>query len=143
MNKLRTQFDFECAHRLYNVNTYSKECRNNIHGHSYKVTVVVGADTLDDSGMVCDFKLLKNTLKGYFDSYDHACILQVTDPLVGPICDNCEKVHVTQENPTAEWMAETFYTECNNIVRYNIRKDLRVLQVQVQETENNIAIYEE
>lgn len=46
MYTVQTQTSFEAAHRLYNVDTYSEECRNNIHGHSYKVTIVVGRANL-------------------------------------------------------------------------------------------------
>ena len=63
MYKLQTQIEFEAAHRLYDVDTYSEECRNNIHGHSYKVTFIIGRDELNSAGMVIDFKLLKKVLK--------------------------------------------------------------------------------
>ena len=141
---LKTQISFEAAHRLYNVNTYSKECRENIHGHSYKVTVYVCASDLDESGMVVDFKLLKKILKESIeDKYDHSCILVETDPLCEPIKANCTKVNIVSENPTAEWMASHFMDEIQEALSAtNLWPRVGIFRVDVQETENNIATYE-
>lgn len=138
---LETQIDFEAAHRLYNVNTYSKECRENIHGHSYKVTFEISRPELDDSGMVIDFKLLKQLLDIHIKAvYDHSCILKSDDPLVKPMQESCKKVVVVDENPTAEWMALKFYEVMNSaLAKFDIL--LSVRKVSVQETEHNIAIF--
>lgn len=139
---LRTQVAFEAAHRLYDVDTYSEECRNNIHGHSYKVTVYARRSRLNSANMVIDFKLLKEIIrKTIEDTYDHSCILRDSDPLAKPIADNCKKVHIVSENPTAEWMAEQFFYILNSAIRCNVDPDVTIIQVDVQETENNVAIY--
>lgn len=143
MYKLKTQIDFECAHRLFGVATYSEECRNNLHGHSYKVTVIIGRKELNAAGMVIDFKLLKKILNEVItDKYDHACIIRSNDPLAAPIYDNCKKVIIVEDSPTAEWMAKTYFTEIQRSLN-NEDIDIKVLSVAVQETEHNIAIYEE
>lgn len=140
---LKTTISFEAAHRLYDVNTYSEECRNNIHGHSYKVTVYVCCDLLNDAGMVIDFKQLKVLIRSVIEEkYDHSCILKSTDPLCEPIAMHCKKVHIVDENPTAEWMAYHFHHELDKIIRSDT-DFCYVTKVEVQETENNIAIYEE
>ena len=138
MHSIHTRVSFEAAHRLYNVDTYSKECRENIHGHSYKVDVVVGRDELNKSGMVMDFKKLKTILKELEEMYDHSCILSFDDPLLEPIKANCKKVITASSNPTAEWMAEKFF----NWIQDHLVDETYVVSVAVQETENNIAIYE-
>lgn len=140
MHIVETQVSFEAAHRLYDVNTYSSECRENIHGHSYKVKVKVSCDALNHAGMVIDFKLLKTIIASTIESkYDHSCILKSNDPLCKPIQENCKKVIIVNENPTAEYMAEIFF----NQIQYALRdcKDVKVYSVSVQETENNIATY--
>lgn len=143
MYKLKTQVDFECAHRLYNVDTYSEECRDNIHGHSYKATVVIGRDELNEAGMVIDFKLLKKTLNETIVSkYDHACILRSNDPLAFIVFDNCKKVVLVEDSPTAEWMAKTYFKSIQKSLG-EIDDHIKVVSVAVQETEHNIAIYEE
>lgn len=141
MNTVQTTISFEAAHRLYDVATYSKECRDNIHGHSYKVTFVVGREEFNNAGMVVDFKLLKTIIRQQIeDVYDHSCILKKTDPLAEPISANCDKVILVDDNPTAEWMAKEYFNVIQPILS---RHDdhLKVVSVSVQETENNIATY--
>ena len=52
------------------------------HGHSRRVDVVLGAETLDSSGMVCDFKALKLALKPLMDRFDHAMLVNSADETV-------------------------------------------------------------
>lgn len=138
---VQTQVSFEAAHRLYNVNTYSEECRANLHGHSYKLVIDVSRSSVNEAGMIIDFKLLKKIVKETVeDQYDHSCILLNTDPLAEPIRQNCKKVHVVDENPTAEWMAKKFFWDLDTALKAEDPK-LSVVCVSVQETENNIAIY--
>ena len=138
---VETACSFEAAHRLYNVDTYSSECRNNVHGHSYKCHIIVTRDELNDASMIIDFKLLKKIVKEVIeDPYDHSCILNAEDPLAEPIFENCEKVHVVDANPTAEWMAKTFYDALKaELCKHDPKLD--VVSISVQETENNIARY--
>lgn len=142
MHKIQSTISFETAHRLFDVATYSEECRDNVHGHSYYVTVQVGRSELNESGMVMDFKLFKKILKSMIeDVYDHACILKLDDPLVKAMRENCRKVIVVTSNPTAEWMSLHFASliQCQLDL---IDDQLRVVSVAVQETERNIAIFE-
>lgn len=141
MHAVKTKVSFEAAHRLYNVDTYSSECRDNLHGHSYKVEVLVGVNDLNSAGMVIDFKLLKKIIKDVIeDKYDHSCILRESDPIAGVIKENCKKVILVEDSPTAEWMAKEFYDMIEDeihIYHFNVH----VMSVAVQETENNIAYY--
>lgn len=142
MHKIQSTVSFETAHRLFDVATYSEECRDNVHGHSYYVTVQVGRSELNESGMVMDFKLFKKILRSTIeDVYDHACVLKSDDPLVNAMKENCKKVIVVTSNPTAEWMSLHFASliQC----QLNLIDDqLQVVSVAVQETERNIAIFE-
>ena len=142
MHKIQSTISFETAHRLFDVATYSEECRDNVHGHSYYVTVQVGRSELNESGMVMDFKLFKKILKSMIeDVYDHACILKLDDPLVKAMRENCRKVIVVTSNPTAEWTSLHFASliQCQLDL---IDDQLKVVSVAVQETERNIAIVE-
>lgn len=141
MYQVEATVEFEYAHRLYNVDTFSEECRDNIHGHSGKLTVIVGRDKLNHAGMVIDFKLLKHILNtAIVDKFDHACILNSADPLCECISKECKKVVVTDESPTAEWMSKYMYHVLDNEFK-NTDSNLQIVKVMVQETERNRAIY--
>lgn len=141
MYTITSTFSFEAAHRLYDVATYSEECRKNLHGHSYKLTIVVARDELNDAGMVMDFKLFKMIVnQSIIDKFDHSCILRDCDPIAPVIQENCEKVHIVHRSPTAEWMCAYFYNLLSDVLT-TVDSELNVVEVKVQETENNIACY--
>lgn len=141
MYTVKTKITFEAAHRLYDVDTYSSECRDNLHGHSYCIEVVIGVNNLNTAGMVIDFKLLKKIIKDVIeDKYDHSCILRNSDPIAKVIKANCKKVILVDESPTAEWMTKKFYDMIEDKLHI-YGSDIHVISVAVQETENNIAIY--
>ncbi len=61
---------FAAAHNLIN---YKGKCEE-LHGHNWKVEVLVNGDKLDKAGMLIDFKILKKFLKEILDSLDHKYI---------------------------------------------------------------------
>lgn len=67
---IRKLFKFENAHIVRNCS--SDRCKRSIHGHSYKVEVLLQANRLDHGQMVYDFGLLKGVIKDLIDSFDHA-----------------------------------------------------------------------
>ena len=143
MYTVQTTISFEAAHRLYGVDTYSTECRDSVHGHSYKVCVVLGKGELLDSGMVIDFKLLKKIVKETIhDKYDHSLILRDCDPLVEAFTQLApeQKLNIVHASPTAEWMSRVFAEELQAAF-HSVDPWLDVVSVSVQETENNIATW--
>lgn len=141
MYTIKSQCSFEAAHRLYDVDTYSTECRDNIHGHSFKCEIEVGRTSVNNAGMCADFKLVKTILREEIERpFDHSCILRDTDPLVAPIRANCKKVNVISGSPTAETLCKLFYDKLNKRLK-NIDSKLTLVRVSVQETEHNIATY--
>lgn len=81
------EFHFEMGHRVWaqelNRPDLSIEtacaCKH-LHGHSYVVKVFLGADELDQSAMVTDFKNL-NFMKEFVDNVlDHKFMIDVNDP---------------------------------------------------------------
>lgn len=140
MLTIQSVLSFEAAHRLYDVDTYSKECSDSVHGHSYKVTVVASRGTVNGATMVMDFKLFKLCMHNALDKYDHSCILRSCDPLAKYMQELSTNVHIVEGNPTAEWMAFKFAEEIQaEIDKYD--PEVKVESVAVQETENNIATY--
>ncbi len=70
---IRKLFKFENAHIVRHCTT--RRCSENIHGHSYKVEVLLESDYLDHGQMVYDFGLMKQTIKEMIDSFDHGITL--------------------------------------------------------------------
>ena len=74
---IRKLFKFENAHIVRDCTT--QRCSENIHGHSYKVEVLLESNYLDDGQMVYDFGLTKLYIKELIDSFDHAITLWSKD----------------------------------------------------------------
>ena len=70
---IRKVFSFENAHIVRFCS--SKRCKSSIHGHSYRVEVLLESKYLDNAGMVYDFGLLKGYVGQIIDSFDHAITL--------------------------------------------------------------------
>jgi len=81
------QFTFEAAHLLPNAPAEHK-CRR-LHGHSYRVTVVVGGAVGTESGWVMDFGEIKSAFAACKDALDHHYLNEIPG----------------LENPTAEHLA--------------------------------------
>lgn len=110
--------EFAAAHQLPD---YQGQC-SNIHGHTWKVEVIVASNCLNASGMVMDFRDLKAALLGILDRYDHRFINEI------PPFD--------QLSPTAENMALQIYRELKNTYPdYNLKK------VKVWESKSSCATY--
>lgn len=65
--------------------------RESMHGHNWRVTVVVAGESLDDDGLLCDFHALEAAV----------------DAIVGPLnnCNLNETPPFDEVNPTAEHVA--------------------------------------
>ncbi len=74
---IRKLFKFENAHIVRDCTT--QRCSENIHGHSYKIEVLLESNYLDDGQMVYDFGLTKLYIKELIDSFDHAITLWSKD----------------------------------------------------------------
>lgn len=103
MYELTVKGHFDAAHALRG---YPGECRE-LHGHTWDVEVTVVGDSLDDIGIVYDFKTLKDDLAGVLAAYDHAYINEV------PPFDEI--------SPTAENLARVLYDQLGRRVGANVR----------------------
>lgn len=89
MYELTVKGHFDAAHALRG---YPGECKN-LHGHTWDVEVTVAAETLDEIGIVYDFKSLKEDLGSVLDSYDHAYLNDVAPfDVLSPTAENLAKV---------------------------------------------------
>lgn len=93
MYRVRVIKDFSSAH---NLRGYEGNCEN-LHGHNWKVEAFLQGDTLDKTGMLVDFKILKKELKAIMDKLDHKYLNDI------PPFD--------EVNPTSENLSRFIFTE--------------------------------
>ncbi|MGD8531477.1 MAG: 6-carboxytetrahydropterin synthase QueD [Syntrophobacterales bacterium] len=67
MYELKIVTDFSAAHNLRN---FRGKCEA-LHGHNWKVEVVVSGTNLDDSGVVLDFAEVKAATRDVMSEIDH------------------------------------------------------------------------
>lgn len=120
MYELEISRVISCAHRLIG---YRGECCN-LHGHNYRVTVVLRVRELDGIGIAFDFKKLKSAADAALDGYDHACLNDLPD--------------YRELNPTSENIARTLYGKLSAAVNDG---NVMVYGVKVAESETSSAMY--
>ncbi len=124
------------------------------HGHSRRVEIVLEADDLDDHGMVCDFKIVKEAVGEFLDGYDHALCINTQDPMFETLKNayGDRVVAFTDTEPTTEVLAETFFKAFRARLadyarrfptKYPLRPGVRLTRVRVWETSSSWAEYEE
>ncbi len=140
---IRKLFKFENAHIVRNCT--SDRCKRSIHGHSYKVELLLKANRLDHGQMVYDFGLLKGVIKDLFDSFDHAiCFWQNDDQEYIAACKKFSARWVALPvSPSAEQFSRIFFflaqQVLNSTVTQNGEGDVEVYSVIVHETDTGYA----
>ena len=121
MFKAKVRDSFSSAHSLRG---YQGDCER-LHGHNYRVEVVVAAEALDQIGVVMDFRDLKQALKSVLFEMDHHYLNDLA------IFANC--------NPSAEHIARHIYARLKGM----LPSGMALSEVVVWENENCCAIYSE
>ena len=135
---LTKHFDFEMAHALMG---YPGKCRN-IHGHSYKMEVTVTGEMQPDTGMVMDFKALKDLVNEVIvNKLDHALVLSdsVDAHLVETLCAHYDKIVLFPFQPSTEKMLEHFAT----LLRPHLPANVRLYSIRLHETDTSFAEWRE
>lgn len=114
---------FSSAHYLRN---YQGKCEH-IHGHNWKVEVVLEGNKLDKSGMLLDFGILKKHLKEIMGTLDHKCL-------------NEDVEFFKELSPSSENIARFIFQELSRRIE---DKEVKVFEVKVFESENSYAIFRE
>ncbi len=127
-------FTFDSAHQLLG---HTGKCAN-VHGHTYKLEVVLKAKTHDslhpsDEGFVMDFSDLKIIVKEHIvDPLDHAFIAMGNEPILKTLKDTHSKIALLH-----------FRTTCENMCMYICHQlkeaKLPVYSVKLWETPNSWA----
>ena len=120
MFEVQVEYSFAAGHALRG---YKGKCEN-VHGHNYKVQLVVAGEQLDATGMLMDFVEVKKNIKGLVERLDHRFLNDV------PPFDVL--------NPSAENIAKYFSDELEPSVR---NRGLRIHAVTIWETDTTAATY--
>lgn len=144
-------FEIESGHML---SKHPGRCQYP-HGHSRRVDLVLSSESLDSSDMVCDFKALKLAVEEYIDSYDHALMVNDSDPILDSLTEK-QKTRIIvckNEDPTTEVMARRIYDHVSGLLHeggtytdpngfgFTLRAGLVLERVRVTETSSSWAEY--
>jgi 6-pyruvoyltetrahydropterin/6-carboxytetrahydropterin synthase len=122
MFEVAVEQSFASAHALRN---YKGRCEN-VHGHNWKVRVVIEGEKLDATGMLVDFLDVKSFMGEILDRIDHQFLNEI------PPFDVV--------NPSAENIAEYFYQQLTGRFA-ETPVPVRIREVKIWETEIQSATY--
>jgi 6-pyruvoyltetrahydropterin/6-carboxytetrahydropterin synthase len=122
MFEVAVEQSFASAHALRN---YKGRCEN-VHGHNWKVRVVIEGEKLDATGMLVDFLDVKSFMGEILDRIDHQFLNEI------PPFDRI--------NPSAENIAEYFYQQLTGKFT-ETPVPVRIREVKIWETEIQSATY--
>ncbi len=140
---IRKLFKFENAHIVRNCS--SDRCRRSIHGHSYKVELILEAHQLDQGQMVYDFGLLKTMIRDLIDAFDHAiCFWRQDNPDYIAACKQFSARWIELPvSPSAEQFSRLFFFLANAVLSQtdmqNGEQAVQVHSVIVHETDTGYA----
>jgi 6-pyruvoyltetrahydropterin/6-carboxytetrahydropterin synthase len=121
MYELIVEKSFSAAH---NLREYEGVCAQ-MHGHNWKVQVVVDSAELNDTGFAIDFNLLDKIIQGVIARFDHTYINEVAP--------------FDRINPTAENLARIIYQDTKG----RLPQAIRLQEVKLWETESYSVTYRE
>jgi len=144
MYRIRKQFKVEYAHQL--VHAFSRVCSDTIHGHSGIIEIFLKSEELNQDGMVIDFGEVKQLIKEYIDSWDHALVISqdMSEEYIEALQFN-KKLKIVNYNPTAENMAKDIFDNVRRLLEpISIRNDhwFKLEKVRIHETDTGYAEYE-
>ena len=125
MYEVTVEAGFSSGHYLRN---YHGRCENP-HGNNYKVRVTLRGAELDGTGLLLDFKMLKQVMRPVIERIDHR-MLNDLEPF-------------TTLNPSAENIARYFYDQTNEQLAEMTAGRVRVKDCTIWETDTTSATYYE
>ena len=138
--RITKEFSFETGHALFG---YDGLCKN-VHGHSYKLSVTVIGEPIDDAsaiknGMVIDFSDLKKIVKEEIVlPFDHATVLNINTPhkaLAEEMESRGHKVLKVNYQPTSEMMVIDFAEK----IKSRLPENIQLFSLKLRETASSYA----
>jgi 6-pyruvoyltetrahydropterin/6-carboxytetrahydropterin synthase len=122
MFEVTVEQTFAAGHALRN---YKGKCEN-VHGHNFRVQVVIEGEHLDETGLLVDFLDVKEAMQTIIGRLDHVFLNDIAPFDV--------------KNPSAENIAEHFQKEMTRGLS-GASVPVRVREVKVWETDIQSATY--
>jgi 6-pyruvoyltetrahydropterin/6-carboxytetrahydropterin synthase len=122
MFEIDVRREFSAAHAIAG---YPGNC-SRLHGHNWEVVATVCTPRLDDLGIACDFRRLRQELEAVIAEFDHRDLATLP----------CFK----GQNPTSERLAQLIFERL--AARINAG-ELKVVRVRVSESPGSGATYYE
>ena len=118
MYELTITDHFSSAHYL---REYDGPCEN-LHGHTWKLEISLVSDTLNELGLVIDFRIIKERLKAFLKDLDHVCLNDLEA--------------FKDRNPSTENLAQFIYDEFSKKC-----EGFRLTKVRVWESETSSVTF--
>jgi 6-pyruvoyltetrahydropterin/6-carboxytetrahydropterin synthase len=118
--ELKVVSHFSGAHQLRESGSKCEQ----LHGHNWKIEVIVQGQELNGNGLLIDFKWIKKALEEVLDRLDHRFLNELA-----PFRD---------DNPSSENIAKTIFTSLADTLNGN---GVRVSKVTAWESDSACAAY--
>lgn len=120
MYKIKVISYFSAAHSLRG---YKGKCES-LHGHNWKVEVIVSAKQLDSLGMVMDFSELKKITTKVLEELDHKHLNELE--------------YFRKVNPSSEEIARYIFLKLKDLI---VKQNCKLDKIRIWETEGSCAMY--
>ncbi len=120
MYELKVITNFSAAHQLRN---FEGACEN-LHGHNWKIEIYVTSETLNEAGIVIDFRVLKEHVNTIMADLDHKFLNDL----------KAFKNHNPSSENIARYIAEQLSLSLND-------PEIKVNRVTAWESETSCATY--
>jgi len=120
MFELKVITDFAAAHQLRN---FRGNCEK-LHGHNWKVEVILSGDKLNEAGLLIDFREVKETTDRILKELDHSFLNDLP--------------RFKNENPSSENIAAYLFEKLSGELNDN---HLKVTKVTAWESDSACASY--
>ena len=140
---IRKLFKFENAHIVRGCST--QRCSTSIHGHSYRVEVLLESNYLDHGQMVYDFGLMKQYIKELIDAFDHSVTLWSGDDAsyVADMKRHSARWVELPVSPSAEQFSRVIYLMVERVLActgmVNGERNVKLHSIIVHETQTGYA----
>ena len=140
---IRKLFKFENAHIVRGCST--AKCSQNIHGHSYRVEVLLESNYLDNGDMIYDFGLMKLSIKELIDAFDHAITIWSKDNLdyIKDMKKHSKRWIELPVSPSAEQFSRVIYLIIEKVLELTImqnnERDIKLNSIIIHETQTGYA----